>query len=109
MPVVRITPSPAVTAPIFTRDTGELYIDADAICSLLDEAGYTPATVVDRVSLINTRLDYLEHELHRLIDHALDDALRDAAEKLRQFAQENDLPNMSDAEFEEAFLKIINP
>ncbi len=108
MPVVRRT-TPAVAEPIFARDTGKLYIDATAMRGLLDEIEYVPAAVVERQSITNSRLDYLEQELHRLIDHSLDDALRDVAERLRRLAQENDLPNMSDEEFEEAFLKIINP
>jgi len=96
MPVVRMA-QPAAAEPLFVRDTGELYIDANAMCGLLDDIEYTPVTVVNRESVINSRLDYLEHELHRLINHSLDDAFRDAAEKLRRLAQEYDLRDMSDS------------
>lgn len=63
----------------------------------------------DSLADVYARLDCLEYELCRISGHTLDDALRDAAERLRRLAQENDLPNMNDEEFEQAFMKIINP
>lgn len=63
----------------------------------------------DSLTDVYARLDYLEYELRRITEHTLDDAFRDAAEGLRRLAQENDLSNMNDEEFEQAFMQIINP
>lgn len=100
-----------VIPPLTVFDDGAIGIRVDETARMLDDAGYMPVRAYDRIDeldhVVSSRVDRLEVDLEGLKGQLMEQLLREAAEKLRKLAVENDISAMSDDDFEIALQKLL--
>ncbi len=104
-------PYERVTYPPLVCNGEELALDVNDTIRMLDNAGYMPAQICNRVSALEDRVNASTNDLRIELDilryELMNNLLKEVAGKLRTLVTENDISSMTDEDFDAEIQRLL--